>query len=286
MRILIGVLSCNLHRPIHSVHRNTWVRHVPSSAAMAVDVRFFVGNGISQPLEVDEVFVPVGDSKPEHNQKTWLMYKYALEFEYDYFFKIDNDTFVAPDRLLLSGFARHDHVGMLQDMVVYEQKVAPFLCLHGGAGYWASRRFVCAVVKRGMKEFCRYPWEDVGAGYIAFQEGIVPAGDRRYRSEVKIGSDAGQPEPDNDIITTHHLRKAQDFYRVYSRLYHEVPEGLIQQFDQDFAGMPDYLLLTIIRNESAPPENRAALSYLLELRGSSLSSHPEVVCWRKQFIRV
>src|SRR3990172_12833817 len=108
MRPLIAVMSCGRDalNGCHRAIRCTWVTQVPNG----IEYRIFVGRG-EQPLEPDEVRLDVPDDYNGLVLKSQAIRRWALDQGYDFVFKADRDTYIAPVRLLKSGFEKHDYVG-------------------------------------------------------------------------------------------------------------------------------------------------------------------------------
>lgn len=121
MRTLISVVTCHKFRERADACRNTWVREVRGGA----DVRFFVGidtrpieegnaYGYSTTLPVkengDEVMLPCDDEYDGLAVKVKMMFAWAVAQGYQRIFKLDDDAFVVPQRLLSIG-GTFDYVG-------------------------------------------------------------------------------------------------------------------------------------------------------------------------------
>jgi|SRR5579862_9195170 len=107
MKILIAVTSCHAFRDRADSVRATWAKEVEGA-----DVRYFLGKG--EPQRPDEVILDCPDGYHYLSMKTQLIRRWAVENGYDYLWKIDDDTYVRPERLLGDGFAALDYVGRLR----------------------------------------------------------------------------------------------------------------------------------------------------------------------------
>lgn len=87
--------------------RATWGAEVEGA-----DVRYFLGRGDID--RSDEIILDCDDGYHHLSAKTQLIRRWALEQGYDYLWKIDDDTYVRPERLLGNGFANLDYVGRLR----------------------------------------------------------------------------------------------------------------------------------------------------------------------------
>ncbi len=188
--ILIGICSCVKNRQRREAIRKTWLSSLPDG----IEARFFVGDsGVSESeseLESDTLFLEgVRDSYDRLPDKVLSFFRYALDnFEFDWLFKCDDDTYIAPERLFFLTGAGVDLVG---NEFVKEQGFAS-----GGAGYLVSRRWVervaCdpAIPKEGA--------EDVIITGRIIAGGGTAVSDRRLRWNSK-----DYPRPENEVITSH-----------------------------------------------------------------------------------
>ena len=106
-KTLIAVTTCHSFRDRADAVRSTWGAEVEGA-----DIRYFLGRGAAQ--HVDEVLLDCDDGYHYLSQKTQLIRRWALEHGYDYLWKVDDDTYVRPERLLGNGFADLDYVGRLR----------------------------------------------------------------------------------------------------------------------------------------------------------------------------
>jgi len=104
-RVLIAVVSCHA-RPIpRELLRSTWVPRVPQG----IDLRFFLGPSSSSPLS-DEVFLQCDDSYNGLPSKVQQTFKWALDHDYDYCLKLDEDCILEAEAWA-KGFLRVDFSG-------------------------------------------------------------------------------------------------------------------------------------------------------------------------------
>jgi hypothetical protein len=107
MRTLIGITSCHAYRDRADAIRATWAPEVEGA-----DVKYFLGKGDSQ--RPDEVILDCPDGYHYLSLKTQLIRRWALAAGYDYLWKVDDDCYLRPERLLGNGFATCDYVGRLR----------------------------------------------------------------------------------------------------------------------------------------------------------------------------
>lgn len=110
MKVLIAVITCHQNTERVKSIRSTWYPSVPSGQA---DLRFFVGRGprVTTP---DHVQLDVDDSYAGLPEKVRGVMHWAIREGYDHVVKVDDDTYVQPDRLLASGFLGRDYIGRLR----------------------------------------------------------------------------------------------------------------------------------------------------------------------------
>ena len=109
-RVLIAVTSCHAFRDRADAVRSTWGQEVPGAGA---DIRYFLGRGTAE--RPDEILLECDDGYHHLSAKTQLIRRWAVEHGYDWLWKIDDDTYVRPERLLATHYAPYVHyVGRLR----------------------------------------------------------------------------------------------------------------------------------------------------------------------------
>lgn len=140
MKILVAVLTCTkeTHCKRADAQRDTWV---PALRAMGIDVVFFVGGGDSNgEIYGDTVCFPVDDSYRGIPRKLQFICSWAHERNYDYMLKVDDDTYIVPQRFQWLDLDGRDYVGRFR--TPYGNKPVWFA---SGFAYWLSRH-ACHVV--------------------------------------------------------------------------------------------------------------------------------------------
>jgi len=105
MKTLLAITTCHPFRDRADAIRNTWAQEVQDA-----DVRFFLGAGDKQ--HDDEVILDCPDGYHFLSQKTQLIRRWALNHGYEYLWKVDDDCYLRPERLLT--VTPHDYIGRLR----------------------------------------------------------------------------------------------------------------------------------------------------------------------------
>lgn len=138
MKLLIAVITCHTRREQADAQYHTWVKD-------AEDVRFFLGDGSSE--DAKDVILPVNDSYQGLPAKTQAMTRWALDRGYDAVFKVDDDTYVVPERLYRAGFEAYDYVGN------FRMRNGNYPADYAsGYAYWLSSRAMHAIADAPLTE--------------------------------------------------------------------------------------------------------------------------------------
>ena len=108
-KTLIAVTTCHAMRDRADAVRETWGAEVEGAGA---DLRYFLGQGA--PQRPDEIILDCPDGYHHLSLKTQLIRRWALAEGYDYLWKVDDDVYLRPERLLENGFAGLDYVGRVR----------------------------------------------------------------------------------------------------------------------------------------------------------------------------
>ena len=190
-RLIVGILSSEPYASRRDQCRKTWL------AALAAqpdgEAVFIVGDpSVPGPSRDGDVLrVPCPDDYDALPQKVQIFIDWALaNYDFDYLFKCDDDTYVCVPRLLRLDLLGRAYVGSLCGR--YAQ---------GGAGYFLSRR-AAGLVAEGLKVFPSGP-EDLFVGRILRERGVPLSADWRFRADCRP---ANVPRPGNMIVTCHRCR--------------------------------------------------------------------------------
>jgi hypothetical protein len=184
VKFVIGALSAQTYEQRRQACLATWAKQ---NGRDDVEIVFLVGNGPSSlPAREGHLLrCPCPDDYQSLPQKTrWFCLWALLNYDFEYLFKCDDDTYVDIDRLLACG-ASADYVG---------HDIAGFAS--GGAGYLLSRRAATAVVAQMLE---RTGPEDVLVQKALAQAGIGFTPDPRF-----YPWNDRAPAGDNDLVTSHY----------------------------------------------------------------------------------
>jgi hypothetical protein len=204
--ILVAILSTQNLVGRRKAVRETWLKDLHDA-----DYRFFVGNG-GWKQEEDTVVLDCDDSYECLPDKMTRVARWALDHDYDFIFKCDDDTYVNIERLFASGFEQHHFSGFIEDRDCHK-RAYPFRVYphpQGGSGYWLDR---CAmyVVARGLEGNA----EDFGVGECLDRARILGFHDPRY-SHVDIPAIRERLLDENQFITLHKC-DPREMRRVHER---------------------------------------------------------------------
>lgn len=213
MKILVAIGS-NAHG-INQPIRDTWLKSINS---VGFEYKFFYGEGqaveedhqwkqscLSLPPEYetklpytensielfgDEVALPVPDDHLHVPYKTREIFRYALNFGFDFVFKCFEDTYVSLPRLSTSHFETADYTGRLcgnHEMGAYAS---------GGPGYWLSKRSLEVLAPSKITRWA----DDWWVGNTLQHAGIPLSIDSRY---AELFDNKGRPRANNSVISSH-----------------------------------------------------------------------------------
>lgn len=140
--------------------RDTWWKDI-AAFAPNVEGRFFYGQG-TEAQTSDEVILPVGNTYADLPAKTIAICKWALDNNFDFVLKLDDDSVCYIDRAVREVLNnRHmDYGGYCHCEIA-----------SGGPGYWLSKRAMREVVKAGPQNH----WaEDQTVGITLAHANIMP----------------------------------------------------------------------------------------------------------------
>jgi hypothetical protein len=187
MKILIAVMCCRFRQDYANAQRETWIQDIPKG----IDYKFFFGSGMDREPKEDEVFVECSDEYRGLPAKVWRAIQWAFANGYDYVFKVDDDVYVRPERLLTCGFKQHDYIGR------YFQDYA---C---GLAYWLSSKSISILASAPEPIMGA---EDQWVGKTLSDAGIICHNDERYHLVMRVRPGSKEflrvqpPDYTNDMI--------------------------------------------------------------------------------------
>lgn len=191
MKILIAIASCAEHLNRNTAVLETWASRDYFWQGDAFERRF---NGVFIKLFTGRD-LGVSDDYKALPQKVKAICEYADVHEFDFLWKGDSDTFVWLDRLLTSGFERHDYCGWTGGVVEPSKEYAS-----GGAGYWLSRKAFEIVANAQLTDdTCEDRW----VGRVLYDAGIIVHRDTRYGTPQLFDTRPGNAFTDKTLLTYH-----------------------------------------------------------------------------------
>jgi hypothetical protein len=183
--------------------RNTWYRIWEEKYKDQIDVKFFFGRWPQEATRTplpDEVFLDVEDDYYHLPIKVQKTFQWALDTDYDFVLKQDDDVFNYVDRLL-KNFEPSDYRGWVNGDYV------------SGAAYWISRKSMEFVTST---QWNPKDWaEDKWVGSVLRNNGVIPVHDERFQCchcDVCL-----EKYPESTRITSHTTRPER-MYELYKHL--------------------------------------------------------------------
>ena len=236
MRILLGIFTCHKYvytdpnsltrdwftRPVVdrvSAIRDTWLndvtRHTTGREDVTVDYKFFYGRGDDSLRKSDEVFLNAPDDYLHSAEKLRAIVRYALDADYDYLLKIDDDCWVYWDRLM-QNIPTADYVGSSTGPVPVPNADKTWWRGRGrltnycsGMAYWLSKKSLQVLAQSAPGCWAEDRW----AGESLYRNGIFGEIDGRYyiaphtrTNQYITDEELAQP---NSHLVIHSLTPAQ-----------------------------------------------------------------------------
>lgn len=221
MKFFVLICSCQKYRDRRQVVRLTWLpRLLPN-----MQYGFVIGRGPPPPADEPDVFqVDAPDTYEELAAKIQAAFRYTLQFEWDWLFKLDEDTYFVPERLhlafetavlaphypVVSGATRDPRPGEPDWIGAESYDEAGYA--HGGAGYLLTRRLVERLVT-----------SPITPDLMDSEDGWVGKGCRLWTRLyvtplLHHHNDRGVwPTPDNQVITCHGNQTPELQWKFHAR---------------------------------------------------------------------
>lgn len=168
MRISVAIKSCHQHHARRAAIRETWLPALPTD--------FFFVLGTPHIVMPDTLSCEVSDKFADIAPKVLCACMAALDNNAEYLFVCDDDTYVRPDRLLGSGYQKHDYCGWVRPSGDIATNGLPYI---QGSAYWLSARAMEHVVRAG-EIIMRPGIIDDGAVGVALYGKVSITHDSRY----------------------------------------------------------------------------------------------------------
>lgn len=185
LRALIAIPTCKADKHLEDACRATWVRPYfvwPLERPINVWTEFFDGETLGCPDTYESL--PI---------KIQMICRWALAKYFDFMLKVDSDTYVWIDRILASGFEKHDYSGWALPKIAPENNYAS-----GGAGYWLSRKSMEIIATAKLtSDTCEDRW----VGRVLYDAGI-----RLHRNELH-GHGRHEEVGETKFLTMHPCRE-------------------------------------------------------------------------------
>ena len=167
LRVLISISSCEAYERagLNQPLRDTWL---PDAVALGIDYKFFHGAGSTGGEDI--VVLPVHDGMGGLTEKAKAKAQWAVIHDYDFVFSCFPDIYARPERLLASGFEKHDYFGN-----VYQHPKGKPFC-QGGPGYFLSKKSCVAIAR----EQTSYLNDDCWLADALYRANIHPADSRDF----------------------------------------------------------------------------------------------------------
>jgi hypothetical protein len=188
-KLLIGILACHHRCPHLQAVRDTWIQDINGRC----EYRFFFGRGSHGSPQADEVILDCDDAYRGLASKVQETCRWALHHGFEFLFKVDDDTYVRPERVMASGFEKYDWVGRVNAASdLYHQHSYT----RGGVGYYLSRRVlqILSAAPKPNPEIATDYAEDSWVGKIMHQYGIEAVNDDRLRC-AELSGPGRKPRP-------------------------------------------------------------------------------------------
>ena len=191
--------------------RSTWVKLVPST----VDVIFFYGRGTVKVALEDEIVLDCDDSYQGLPDKVQSIIRWALNHEYDYLLKCDDDVVLSPHKILASGFEKSDFTA---------HRCAENSHVPWGFNYWLSNRAMRIMATKDLPQGNN---DEAWVAHSLIKEGIYLNHDPRYN--LHYGRNLGLYTDKRPLRRSAPASSKSSMYFSWCMHNHDVPEELMQK---------------------------------------------------------
>lgn len=197
MNVLIAISSCHLYAARRAAQRDSWLKDL----LPGMQYFFYVGEGDSG-LEPDVVKIDAPDDYQSLSLKMHAAMRYALQKEFDWLFRVDDDTYVVPSRIeTLFWQPGAEMIG--GECMSHHQWST------GGAGLMFSRRLIQNMVDKGPPPDTKM-LDDAWACWRSRDYGAKFHWTPRLCHHYHM-----RPNPYNDVVSGHYV-SPKEMRAVYS----------------------------------------------------------------------
>lgn len=202
MEVLIGVITCEANVQRADAVRQTW------------------GAACSYPLVyADGKTLGCDDSYEGLPEKVKSLCAYALENGYDWLLKIDDDTMLFPQRLVVP--TSGDYIGRVRGALTRLSGYPGSYC--SGGAYWLSRRAMEIIAAAPLDPAMTF--EDCWVGNVLYHQGVTPISQPHFVAPTHI--------PKSDYIKNN--QQMQVLMQVDNN---ESPEQMLRWWNGDYDPQP------------------------------------------------
>lgn len=175
MKLLFAIISCHKNSERRESQRETWIPRIDGVA----EYKFFLGNhpeGKAYEPAADEVILDVRDGYKELPEKVRAVMRWAVERDYEFVLKIDDDVYIYPERVTWN-FQQYHYIGHPNGWVAPAHPKGYM----SGFAYWVSNRAARAIASAELDP--KITHEDRWVGGVLFKSGVIKDGgfkDARY----------------------------------------------------------------------------------------------------------
>lgn len=242
MRPLFAIISCHKFSSRRNSQRETWLLSFNKEVA---DYKYFLGRGPegAVPAE-DEIFLDVEDDYNSLPAKVKAVMQWALDHDYEWVLKTDDDVYIYPDRIL-DGYDHHLYTGHPNGWVSPQHPKGYM----SGFAYWLAPQCVKAIAEAPLDP--KIPHEDRWVGGVLFRAGL--------------NSDGGYYDKRYVVVCTYQRNMWQNFARQDGAAFAQFEPGDMQYFHSLCMGTAEPELAATGRpvNVARPAEEQSASGQVL-----------------------
>lgn len=215
MKILVTILTYSGTNDRGKACKDTWVKTITKPH----ECYFYGDLKQSQSMENCWCCEPAdGEDRYRLGEKTLNMFKKSLEYEWDFLYKCDDDTYLVFPRLVQM-LKKYDSK---KTLYIGHPVANPFCYAQGGAGYVLTRSAVEMCIQN-PKPFVEDEGEDHAVGRSLIEQKIFLRHEYKFNSHTPDIVLVNQQLGIDDIIkhrrTTTHYVQPEAIYKIHARLH-------------------------------------------------------------------